>query len=296
MTRFAPAIICESRFGRWCLLALVATPIACGETPIDVVDPVSPEGVWQVTVPGSLETTLRLADDGTFNRVVANLSGSGCSSSSGTWRVNGDALVLQTNVLENEPGTATETFTLSVDGSTLSLTDGSGTVSFAAAGAMVSCVDYGFGSWTGSFTAEVDGTPVTFSDLEVRIDVDAGELEISADAQACDGCAGVPIELVLRVDTNAGALEARAYTVQNVPGATNTLFGLYHPEPGSTSFSGFDTTRLSPPGTLSLSDVGAERAAGTFSFRGNPRVEGEMASGGATFVEVEEGRIDLVYR
>lgn len=281
---------------RWWLLLVLSAPLGCGETPIEIEEPVSPDGVWMVTVPGSSETSLRLADDGTFDRVIADLSGSTCSSSSGTWRLEGESLTLQTSVRDNAPSTGSETFTLSLDGSTLSLTDGGGTVSFSAGGSMPSCVDYGFGSWTGAFTGEVDGTAVTFSELDIRIDVDAGELEIRAEAEACDGCGAVPIELVLRVDTNAGRLEARAYTVQNVPGATNTLYGLYHPEPGSTSFSGFDTTRLSPPGTLSLTDVGPERAVGTFSFRGNPRVEGETASGGETFVEVEEGRIDLVYR
>ena len=100
----------------------------------------------------------------------------------------------------------------------------------------------------------------------------------------------------LQIDGSPGPLEPGSFTVQNVPGASDTFYGLYHPDPTSVTFSGFDTTRLSPPGAFTLTSIAPERVVGSFQFRANPRVEGEIGPSGATFADITSGRVDLTYR
>ena len=122
--------------------------------------------------------------------------------------------------------------------------------------------------------------------------MDGGQIEI----EGLYSNGGDERRLLLQVDGSPGPLDSGSFTVQNVPGATDTFYGLYHPDPASVTFSGFDTTRLLPPGTFTLSAIAPERVAATFSFRANPRVEGEIGPGGAIFAEIEAGRVDLVYQ
>lgn len=265
---------------------------ACGEESIvEPVPMISPVGIWRVSEAGVSESTLRLASDGSFARVVADLSGRTCSSSSGTWRVDGESLSIQIVAVNNGPASGSETYSFAIGGGQLTLGGTGVSGVFSSVSAMVSCVDYGFGSWTGTLAATVDGFEIDFQVVEIRVDVDAGELEI--DGSYVDG----GDERLLKLQIGAsGSLEAGVFTVQNVPGATETFYGLYHPDPGSATFSGFDTTRLSPPGTFTLTAITPERIGATFSFRANPRVEDEVGPGGATFAEIETGRVDLLYR
>ncbi len=265
---------------------------ACGGESVVAPAPSNPEGIWQSTRVGLSESTLRLANDGSFTRVVADLAGSGCESAAGTWRVEGETLRIQVSTVNNEPASAAESYPFSLEGGRLRLDGSSSTEEFSRISSMVSCVDYGFGSWTGLLRAEVDGAPIDFAAIAVRVDVGGGTVEI-------EGLYSNEFDdrrLVLRVDGSPGPLEPGLFTVQNVPRATDTFYGLYHPEPGSVMFSGFDTTRLLPPGSFTLGAISAERVVATFSFRGNPRVEGEVGPGGATFVEIAAGRIELTYR
>ena len=282
----------------WGALVLAAATVGCGtEAPTEPTpsDP-DPTGIWRALEAGVRDTYLSLDENGTFQRVVADLAGSSCLSSSGSWTEANGSLSLMLTREDNDPVSRNESFTLTVEGASLTLTGTSGTTAYSTTSSMVSCVDFGFGAWEGTVEAEVDGVPTTFTDLTVHVDIDAGELEIEASMATCSGCASEPTRLVLRVATGSGPLSGDSYTVQNVPGATNTLYGLYHPEPASTSFSGFDTTRLSPPGSLTLSTAAPEEVVGSFAFRGNPRVDGETGPGGETFVEIDSGQIDLVYR
>lgn len=266
--------------------------VACGgETTTEPVV-TSPEGIWRLTDSGVAESTLRLAPDGSFSRVVAGLAASSCASSSGTWRVDGETLRLQINTVANAPSSSAESYVFAVESGRLRLGDTASSEQFTRTSSMVSCVDYGFGSWTGSLRAGVDGVELNFSPTDVLLDVDGGQIEI--EGLYVDG--GDERQLFLQVDGSPGPLEIGSFTVQNVPGATNTLYGFYHPDPTSVTFSGFDTTRLLPPGTFTLSAIAPERVAATFSFRANPRVEGEVGPGGAMFAEIGSGRIDLVYR
>ena len=281
------------RFSRkLCLLLVAGLVAACGEESPMVPAVVSPDGVWRVTQSGVSETTLRLAADGSFSRVRADLAGSSCSSSSGTWRADEGSLTLQITTVDNAPTSGSESYAFSIEGGQLAL-QGAGTPGdFSRAPSMVSCVDYGFGSWTGSLRADVDGVDIVFDVVSVRVSVDGGSIEIEGSYSA----GADERELLLQIDGGPGPLDTGSFTVQNVPGATDTFYGLYHPDPGSPTFSGFDTTRLSPPGTFNLTAVAPERVAATFSFRANPRVEGEVGPGGATFAEIESGRVDLIYQ
>lgn len=265
---------------------------ACGGESVVAPVPSNPQGIWRATQPGLSESTIRLASDGTFTRVVANLAGSECESASGTWRVDGETLRVQISTVSNAPASVVENYAFSLEAGRLRL-DGSGsTEEFSGISSMVSCVDYGFGSWGGLLRAEVDGVQIDFDVVAVRVDVGGGTVEI----EGLYSSGADQRQLVLQIDGSPGPLEPGGFTVQNVPGATDTFYALYHPEPGSATFSGFDTTRLLPPGTFTLGAVASERVVAGFTFRANPRVEGEIGPGGATFADVAEGRVDLTYR
>lgn len=274
------------------LVTLCGLVAACGGE--SVVEPVpgNPEGIWRATAVGVSESTVRLASDGSFTRVIADLAGSVCESASGTWRVEGETLRIQISTVDNAPASSVESYSFTLEGGRLEL-DGSGSSGeFTAVPSMVSCVDYGFGLWGGLLRAAVDGVQIEFDVVAVRVDVGGGAVEI----EGLYSSGQDDRQLVLQIDGSPGPLEPGSFTVQNVPGATDTFYGLYHPEPGSVTFSGFDTTRLSPPGSFTFSVVAPERVVATFSFRANPRVEGETGPGGATFAEIGTGRVDLTYR
>ncbi len=265
---------------------------ACSEATTTEPVVTSPEGIWRRADSGVAESTLRLAANGSFSRVVANLAGSSCASSSGTWRVDGETLRLQINTVDNAPSSSAESYAFTIEGGRLGLAGSASSEEFTRISSMVSCVDYGFGSWAGLLRASVDGVEVNFSVADILLNVDGGQIEI--EGLYVNG--GDERRLLLQVDGSPGPLDTGSFTVQNVPGATDTFYGLYNPDPTSVTFSGFDTTRLLPPGTFTLSAIGPERVAATFSFRANPRVEGEVGPGGAMFAELDSGRIDLVYR
>lgn len=275
---------------RRCVVAalVMVAVVGCGdETPM-APGSLTPEGVWLLEDAGVRETTVRLTDDGSFSRVVADLVGQTCVSSSGRWRVTGDVLTLTVTTRANQPVSESEQYGLAVQASELLLDGGAAPGRYVRGTSMVSCVDYAFGSWIGVLSAEVDGVELAFQVGAVDLDVDRGEL-------AVDGSHDERL-LSLRVDGSPGPLDARTFTVQNVPGASDTFYGLYHPDPASTVFSGFDTTRLSPTGSLTLTSIAPERIVATFSFRANPRIEGEEGPNGEMFALIETGRIDLEYR
>ena len=262
---------------------------ACAENVPTVPISSSPQGVWRVSEAGVLESTLHLAPDGLFSRVVSDLEARTCVSSSGSWRTNGESLVLTITEVSNSPTSGFENYRFVIQDGRLQLGE---TEIYKAVGSMVSCADYGFGAWTGEFRATVDGVEMMFEVVDVIVDIYGGQLQVEGIHTQGAGQG----RILLQVDGSPSPLNPRAFNVQNVPGSTNTFYGLYHPDPGSPTVSGFDTTRLSPTGTFMLSAVGPERVTATFSFRANLRVEGEVGPGGATFAQIDLGRLEIVYR
>ena len=277
---------------RWVAIALGVSITACGEASTVAPLPVSPEGTWRAAESGVSESTLRLSEDGSFTRVVADLSGRACESSAGSWRTEGDVLRMQVNAVNGAPASSVESYSFTLAAGRLQLEGTGFSGDFAAVSSMVSCVDYGFGNWVGLLRAEVDGVQIDFDLVTIGVDVDGASLLI--EGQYSDSAGERFVKL--QIDGSPGPLEPGSFTVQNVPGASDTFYGLYHPDPTSVTFSGFDTTRLSPPGAFTLTSIAPERVVGSFQFRANPRVEGEIGPSGATFADITSGRVDLTYR
>ncbi|NNF14905.1 MAG: hypothetical protein HKN72_16880 [Gemmatimonadetes bacterium] len=265
---------------------------ACGGTVGVPMPDDDPTGIWQFSDADS-EVTLGLATDGTFERVDASIPSMQCGRVSGSWAQAGDELVLS---LDATSGGGQERFAFSVDGAVLSLTDAaSGTRLYSSVSRVASCVDYGFGSWQGTLAASVDGEALTFNDVEVDLDIDGGSLRITSLWRPCPTCPPEDPELIVEIDA-PGELDPGTYTVQNFAGAEMTMFGFFHPDPGDPDFEGFSTERLSPPGEFVLAAVAPESVSATFSFRGNPRSDGNTPSDGSTFTLVMEGVVELTYR
>lgn len=274
--------------------AVIATT-ACGSTSL-APEPPGIEGVWRQTEAGVAEQSIRFSEEGTFQRVAANLTDLTCASSSGTWRLDGTSLTLDVTVIANESVSRTESYSITVDGSGLSLAGGASAGTYGPRTSIPSCVDYGFGVWDGSLSAEVDGVDVMFAVVDVDIDVEGGSATIVGEDLTCSSCPDGRREILLRIEGQPDPLLPGTFTVNNDPGASDTFYALYHPDPGSAAFTGFDTTRLAPPGTFELLQTGPERIEGRFDFRANPRVEGEVGPNGETFVMVAGGVVDLTYR
>lgn len=265
---------------------------ACGGTvDVPMLDD-DPTGIWRFSDANS-EITVELALDGTFQRVDAALAAMQCGRDGGTWSSTGDQLVLS---LDATSGGGQQRFTFSVDGGVLSLTDAAGgTRLYPSVSRGVSCVDYGFGSWEGTLSASVDGEAFTFADVDVVLDIEGGSLRVTSLWRPCPTCPTEDPELIVEIDA-PGDLEPGTYTVQNFAGAEMTMFGFFHPDPGDPDFEGFSTERLSPPGEFVLTAVAPESVSATFSFRGNPRTDGDTAPDGSTFTLVTDGVVELTYR
>lgn len=269
--------------------------LGCGESPVEP-ESLDIEGFWQLTEAGISESTFRFADDGTFVRVEADLVRRSCLSSSGRWREEEGSLTLEITVSDNMPTSTSQTYSVTLDASGLGLTTASFTGLYGDVTTMPSCVDYGFGAWSGAFSAEIDGEDVLFAVVDVELDIDAGTTTIRGEDVGCTSCPDGVREILLRIESQPDPLDPRTFSVNNDPGASDTFYALYHPDPASSTFSGFDTTRLAPPGTFVLSSVGPERIAGSFGFRANPRVEGDVGPNGETFAMAESGVVALTYR
>jgi hypothetical protein len=123
----------------------------------------------------------------------------------------------------------------------------------------------------------------------VQVSVDGGELRVTA-------LAGTDAELEIALTSGEGRLVPGTFTVQNVPGAVRTMYGFYNPVPGDPQFLGFNTERLSPPGTFVLERIAPDRVLGTFGFRGNPIADGQTAPDGSATTLLTDGVVDLTYR
>ncbi len=271
------------------LVAGCLSVAACGKSTPVVPISESPEGIWRFSETGVSESTLRLVSDGSFSRVVTDLEDRNCVSSSGSWRTDGENLLLEITAVSNAPASGFENYRFVIQDGRLQLGE---TEIYTAVGSMVSCADYGFGAWAGELRATLDGVEMLFEIVDVILDMYGGQLQVEGISTTGVGQS----RMLLQIDGSPNPLNPRDFTVQNVPGSTNTFYGFYHPDPGSSTFSGFDTTRLLPTGILTLSAVGPERVTATFSFRANLRVEGEVGPGGATFAQIESGRVEIVYR
>jgi hypothetical protein len=268
------------------ILPILLLCASCGTTePVDPLQDVF--GAWS-SVDATRSTTAVFREDGTALVVDADLGSQVCSSSPGVWDRAERWITFR-----DAGGAGSIEFELAEDGERLVSADLGRSLSRSFGASEPSCVSFGWGQWEGEVSALVDGTPVSFGPFDVQMSVSSGVMELRG---LCDGCAMVAPELVLRIDASPGPLERGEFTVQNVPGATRTLFGFHHTHPGHPSFLGFNTDRLSPPGTLTLTDVTPERVAATFSFRGNPIVEGQAAPDGRVTVLVTDGVVNLRYR
>lgn len=272
------------------ILTAVPTWAGCASS-VDVpTAPDDPTGIWRFS-DADAEVTLELNADGTFERVTALFALMECGRTSGTWTVDEDRLEL---VLDATSGGTVDRFTFAVSAG-LSLVDPGGERLFSRRSSGASCVDYGYGEWEGVLTAKIDGEDRSFGDIEIDVDIEGGSLRLTSRWRECPTCPAEAPELVLALEAPE-RLVVRTYTVQNSPAAENTMFGFFHPDPGNPDFEGFSTERLSPPGEFALTAVADERVAGTFSFRGNPRSDGDVAPDGSTSTLVTDGVVDLTYR
>jgi hypothetical protein len=284
-----------SRFARLPLVALLAGQAACGTTEPDF-EPVVPDGIWQSSTSGLFETTLQLNADGSAALVEADLSAESCGDAVGTWDADQTTLRLILTPSGGAPSSDRRTYAYEAFADSLVLTDDGNRTVFRPRAGGRTCVDYGWGSWEGTLSAEVDGAARTFGAVRISMAIAAGRLEITSYAPSCDTCALGDPELVLRIDGAPDPLGPRTFVVDNVPGARNTFFGFHHTHPGDPDFLGFNTDRLSPTGTFTLQAIAPDRVRATFSFRGNPIVEGQQAPDGRTTVLVTGGVVDLTYR
>ncbi len=268
---------------------------ACGTTE-PVLDSVEPDGIWEATTPGAFETTLELNADGSAVVVEADLAARSCSAATGTWGAEGTTLSLALTPPGGPPNADRRSYAYEAYADSLVLTSAVGRVVFRPRSTGRSCAGYGWGAWEGTLSALVDGAPRSFGGVRVEMVVASGRLEITSFTVPCDTCALGPAELVLRVDGSPDPLAPGTFAVNNVPGARNTFYGFHHTHPGDAGFLGFNTDRLSPTGTFTLQAIGVDRVRATFSFRGNPIVEGQKAPDGRTTVLVTEGVVDLTYR
>jgi hypothetical protein len=282
-------------FRRESWLALALALAACGTTDPEVVEaPLA--RIWQSSGTGAREVSLRLVPGGETALVEADLTARTCRSRSGSWsRANGRLALSLSGGGASMPAEE-RAFTYRVYADSLVLDGTDGTTTYRPATRMPTCVEYGFGTWTGTLSAAVDGVDRDFGDVSVRAAVGSGVLEITSASRPCPTCEPEQVELLLVLDASPGALTEGSYTVQNVPGADRTFYALHDTHPGDTTFPGFDTSRLSPPGTFVLTSVAVDRVVGTFSFRANPVSDGLNAPDGRTTVLVTDGRVDLEYR
>lgn len=274
------------------VLALAVT-YGCGSTePVVELDPV---GAWSTNAEGPQQTAVELGADGSFERITATFASETCMREQGTWSLAGDRITI---ALEDSGGgqIGTEQFDVSLGGGTLEFVGSGGSTTFTRIPAMLSCVDYGWGEWVGEVSADIDGDPRSFADFVVDLDVDGGRLRLQAQWRPCPTCPPEATELELAIDGASGPLEPGTFTVQNDAGAERTFFGFFHPDPGNPDFEGFSTERLSPPGSFTVVEIADERISATFSFRGNPRVDGDVAPDGSTFTLVSDGVVDLRYQ
>lgn len=278
-------------------LVLVALwgPAACGTTE-PTLDPVAPDGIWEAVTPGVTETTLQLNADGSAALVEADLSGRSCSAASGTWEADGTTLRLTLTPSGGTPNSDLRTYAYEASADSLVLTGGSGRMVFRPRSTGRSCPGYGWGAWEGTLSALVDGSLRSFGQVRIDMTIASGRLEITSFTVLCDTCALGAADLVLRVDGSPDPLVPGTFVVDNVPGARNTFYGFHHTHPGDAGFLGFNTDRLSPTGTFTLQAIEDDRVRATFSFRGNPIVEGQEAPDGRTTVLVTDGVVDLTYR
>ncbi len=272
-----------SRLPRLVVFLALAASAACGTTEPEL-EPVSPDGTWQSTTPGVFEAILQLNEDGSASLVEADLAARSCASGAGTW--DADAT----------PNSDVRSWAYEAFADSLVLTGAGERAVFRPRSSGRACVDYGWGAWEGTLSAEIDGVPTSFGQVRVDMTLASGRLEITSLSLPCDTCAAGDPELVLRIDGSPDPLAPGAFVVDNLPGARNTLYGLHHTHPGDADFLGFNTDRLSPTGTFTLQAIAVDRVRATFSFRGNPIVEGQQAPDGRTTVLVTSGVVDLTYR
>ena len=276
-------------------LWLTALATGCGTTEPDLVpDTVDPVGVWRETRAEVSETTIRLLDDGRFDRTEADLTEESCVASSGSWTVEGDILTLRTTMVSGATSSQRAEFRIARTESGLDLTkDGESRV-LAPSSDAPSCVDYGWGAWTGRFEVTIDGVPTSFNGLTARVDEDGGGLIIAHDSTPCVGC-DAEEDLRMALDTS-GRLVPGLYVVTRDPGADRTFVAFFNPAPGDPVFEGFSTDRIAPIGEFSLAEVRSDRIAGTFFVTVFPMVDGATSPTGATSAELTSGIVDLTYR
>ena len=278
---------------RTVLLLLATLLTACGSTEPETTSPAL-DRTWRSTT-GDLETTLSLDPSGSVTLVEAAFSLRTCDGYTGNWSTDGSRLVLQLISTDRGGGPAERVFTYEVFEDRLVLTAEGETSTLRPVTAFPDCRSYDFGSWAGTLTADIDGVAQSFENISVTTALTSGLLEIRACPSAGSACDVRDAELILNVDAPPGPLATGTYTVQNIPGASN-FFALHNTHPDDSSFPGFNTERLLPPGEFVVTSLSEDRVVGTFSFRANEIQDGLSAPDGRRFVLVTNGVVDLEYR
>jgi hypothetical protein len=284
MEPMSPAVVRSfaTLMGVWAAGACAATEPS--------LEAVSVEGIWEQVSVGGAETTLALGADGSAVVVEADRATRSCGAASGTWETDPATLSLTLTPTGGLPNSDRRSYGYEAYVDSLVLTGPGGRQVFRPRSDGRSCAGYGWGAWEGTLSALVDGTPVTFGAVQVDMAISNGRLEITSSTVLG------PTQLLLRIDASPNPLVPATFVVNNVPGARDTFYGFHHTHPTDATFLGFNTDRLSPPGTFTLLAVGVDRVRAGFSFRGNPIAEGQVAPDGRTTVLLTEGVVDLTYR
>jgi hypothetical protein len=198
--------------------------------------------------------------------------------------------------LTGDAGPEQRSYTYEVFSDRLVLTAGGETSTYRPAAAVPECRSYDFATWTGTLTAEIDGLEQVFTNVSVTPALAAGLLEVRACPTPGRSCAVGDAELILSIDAPPGPLAAGTYPIQNNAIGEPNFFALIDPFPADSTFPGFNTERLEPPGAFDLTSVSETRVVGTFEFRANEISEGLTAPDGRRFVIVTNGVVELDYR
>jgi hypothetical protein len=276
------------------LFALAAAALgACSSDPTDpVVEPPPLERIWRATTT-TFESTIELETGGAAAVVDAAFDARTCAEFGGSWTSDATRLELS---LTGDAGPEQRSYTYEVFSDRLELTAAGETTTYRPATTLPTCSSYDFRSWTGTLTAEVDGLAQSFANISVIPALSAGLLEVRACPTAGPSCEVGDAELILKIDAPPGPLTAGTYPIQNNAIGQPNFFALIDPFPADTTFPGFNTERLEPPGVFDLTSVSDTRVTGAFEFRANEISEGLSAPDGRRFVLVTNGVVELEYR
>ena len=168
---------------------------ACGVTEAEINALV---GIWQITVPGDYEATVRFRADGAFVAVDADFGFEDCSTESGTWRTEAGVLSIAVTVSDGDPVSETFDVPFNVSDNTLTLNwVDEDTEILTRIDEVVDCASYEWPPSTATDIASSHEYVVSFSPGHEQIDVPISTqitLQLAADIPF--GSSEVHVELL----------------------------------------------------------------------------------------------------